>query len=113
MKLMSAEASRAFTRKVILPLAALVVALLVCAVGGVFLIAEYQTNVAIRQEATLAKSALTMAVDTEIDAPFVSVLQSQKEVMLSDTNGKVPGATFTLKGSKAALAKVISTCAKQ
>jgi diguanylate cyclase (GGDEF)-like protein len=63
MKLMSAEASRAFTRKVILPLAALVAALLVCAVGGVFLIAEYQTDVAIRQEATLARSALTMLSD--------------------------------------------------
>jgi hypothetical protein len=54
-----------------------------------------------------------MAMDTKIDAPFVSVLQTQKEVMISDTTGKVPGATFTLKGSKAALAKVISACAKQ
>jgi hypothetical protein len=54
-----------------------------------------------------------LAMDTKIDAPFVSVLQIQKEVMVSDTNGKVPGATFTLKGSKAALAKVISSCAKQ
>lgn len=54
-----------------------------------------------------------MAMDTKIDAPFVGVLQSQKEVMLSDTNGKVPDATFTLKGSKAAFAKVISACAKQ
>jgi len=63
MKLMSAEASRAFTRKVILPLAALVAVLLVCAVGGVFLIAGYQTDIAIRQEAALAKSALTMLSD--------------------------------------------------
>lgn len=63
MKSMSAEASRAFTRKVILPLAALVAALLACAVGGVFLIAGYQTDVAIRQEAALARSALTMLSD--------------------------------------------------
>ncbi len=54
-----------------------------------------------------------MALDIKIDAPFVGVLQTQKQVMVSDTHGKVPGATFTLKGSKAALAKVIAACAKQ
>jgi hypothetical protein len=54
-----------------------------------------------------------MATDAKIDSPFVTTLQTQKEVMLSDTKHKVPEATFTLKGSKAALSKVISTCSKQ
>ena len=54
-----------------------------------------------------------LVVDIDIDSPFFSVLQSQKQMMLSDTAGKAPGATFTLKGSKAALAKLIATCSKQ
>jgi hypothetical protein len=51
-----------------------------------------------------------MAMNPEINTPLVSALQSQKEVKVSDTTGKVPGATFTLKGARAALAKVIATC---
>jgi hypothetical protein len=54
-----------------------------------------------------------IAAYVKIDTPFISVLQTQKEVMLADTNNNAIGATFTLKGSKAALAKVIADCAKQ
>lgn len=54
----SAEASQAFMRKVILPLAGLVVGLMVFAVGGIFWIADYQTDVAIAQQARLAHGAL-------------------------------------------------------
>jgi hypothetical protein len=54
-----------------------------------------------------------MATEVKIDSPFVSVLKTQKEVMLSDTNDRVPGATFTLESSKAALSKVISSCSRK
>jgi len=54
----SADASQAFMRRVILPLAALVVGLMVFAVGGIVWIADYQTDVAIAQEARLAHGAL-------------------------------------------------------
>jgi len=54
-----------------------------------------------------------MVVDIDIGSPFLSVLQSQKQMTLSHTGGKVPSATFTLKGSKAALAKLIATCSEQ
>ncbi|MBL0373097.1 diguanylate cyclase [Rhizobium sp. KVB221] len=58
MESVSIETSQALTRKVILPLAALVAGLLVCAVAGIFWVANYQTNVAITQQARLASRAL-------------------------------------------------------
>ncbi|WP_275785744.1 hypothetical protein [Pararhizobium gei] len=52
-----------------------------------------------------------MVMETNIDKPFVSVLMSQKQFMLSDVNNdKVPVATFTLKGAKEAFEKLIKTC---
>jgi diguanylate cyclase (GGDEF)-like protein len=57
---LSAEASRAFLRRVILPLAALVACLLLFAIGGIIWIADFQTNVAIRHEALLARGAIKM-----------------------------------------------------
>ena len=52
-----------------------------------------------------------MATETKID-PFVSTLMIQKKVAVADANGKVPGATFTLKGARKALEKLIATCEK-
>jgi hypothetical protein len=52
-----------------------------------------------------------MATETKID-PFISTLMIQKKVDVNDVNGKVPSATFTLKGAKKALEKLIATCEK-
>jgi len=52
-----------------------------------------------------------MATETKID-PFVETLMIQKKVDVNDVNGKVPSATFTLKGAKKALEKLIATCQK-
>lgn len=60
---LSADASQAFMRRVILPLAGLVVGLMVSAVGGIVWIADYQTNVAIAQQARLATGALRIHAD--------------------------------------------------
>ena len=60
---LSADASQAFMRRVILPLAGLVVGLMVSAVGGVVWIANYQTDVAIAQQARLATGALRIHAD--------------------------------------------------
>jgi diguanylate cyclase (GGDEF)-like protein len=54
----SAETSQVFTRRVIFPLSALVVMLLIFAVGGIFWTADYQTRIAIAQQARLASGAL-------------------------------------------------------
>jgi hypothetical protein len=52
-----------------------------------------------------------MVVDAQINSPFITTMMSQKAVMLSDVNSdKLPVATFTLKGAKAALEKLIKTC---
>lgn len=53
-----------------------------------------------------------MAMDTRVDDPFISVMMSQKEFTLSDVSGKVPGATFTLKGARAAFDTLIKACRK-
>ncbi|UVC11500.1 hypothetical protein IHQ71_13520 [Rhizobium sp. TH2] len=52
-----------------------------------------------------------MATETEIN-PFISTLMIQKKVDVADVKGKVPSATFTLKGAKKALEKLIATCEK-
>jgi hypothetical protein len=52
-----------------------------------------------------------MATETTID-PFVSTLTIRKQVDVADVSGKVPDATFTLKGAKKALEKLIATCEK-
>jgi hypothetical protein len=53
-----------------------------------------------------------MAMSTRSDGTLVSVMMSQKQVSLSDVNDKAPGATFTLKGARAALDKLIKACGK-
>ena len=60
MRFLTAETSQAFTRRVILPLAALVIGLLVFALGGIFWIADYQTRVATDQQARLASGAFSL-----------------------------------------------------
>lgn len=60
---MTAEASQAFLRRVILPLAGLVVVLMLSAVGGIVWIAGYQTDVAIAQQVRLATGALRIQAD--------------------------------------------------
>ena len=52
-----------------------------------------------------------MATETEI-VPFITTLMAQKKVDVNDVKGKVPSATFTLKGAKKALEKLIATCEK-
>ncbi|MDB5523201.1 MAG: diguanylate cyclase [Rhizobium sp.] len=63
MQFLSAETNQAFLRRVILPLAALVIGLLVFAVGGICWIADYQTLVAIEQQARLADGAFRIDAD--------------------------------------------------
>ena len=53
-----------------------------------------------------------MVMATEAGAPMFDVMMSQKEFTLSDPEGKMPGATFTLKGSRQALRKLIGSCSK-
>ena len=53
-----------------------------------------------------------MAMGTTSDSPLISVMMAQKQVILSDVNGKAPGATFTLNGARDALETVIKACAK-
>jgi diguanylate cyclase (GGDEF)-like protein len=60
---LSADASQAFLRRVILPLAGLVVGLMISAVAGIVWIATYQTDVAIAQQARLATGALRIHAD--------------------------------------------------
>lgn len=60
---MTAEASQAFMRRVILPLAGLVAVLMLSAVAGIFWIANYQTEVAIGQQVRLASGALRIQAD--------------------------------------------------
>jgi hypothetical protein len=52
-----------------------------------------------------------MATQTKIDA-FISTLMIQKQVKIADVDGKIPATTFTLKGAKKALEKLIATCEK-
>jgi len=44
--------------------------------------------------------------------PFLSALKKQKALDVADVKSKVPSATFTLKGAKKALEKLIATCEK-
>jgi len=60
---LTAEASQAFMRRVILPLAGLVAVLMLSAVAGIFWIANYQTEVAIGQQVRLANGALRIQAD--------------------------------------------------
>jgi diguanylate cyclase (GGDEF)-like protein len=63
MRFLTAESSQAFTRKVIVPLAALVIGLLILAIGGMFWIADYQTRIATEQQARLAGGALRIQAE--------------------------------------------------
>ena len=54
-----------------------------------------------------------LAAEVGIDTPFVSILKTQKQVLLADVKDKAPGATFTLKGSRPALDKLIATCRRK
>ena len=51
-----------------------------------------------------------MAMDTTVDAPLISAMMSQKQLILSDVNGKVPSTTFPLNGAREALEKLIANC---
>lgn len=53
-----------------------------------------------------------MVAEVDIRSPFTQAIQAQKEMKLSNDGGTIPGATFPLKGSSAALAKLIATCPK-
>lgn len=53
-----------------------------------------------------------MAMETNIGDSLVEGMMRRKEITLSDANGKVPGATFTLDGAKKALEKLVATCEK-
>jgi hypothetical protein len=53
-----------------------------------------------------------MVVDIEIGSPLKHALQTEKDMTLSNEGQKIPGATFPLRGSSAALAKLIATCSK-
>src|SRR3954451_2828878 len=63
MRFLSAESSQAFTRRVILPLAGLVIGLLLLAIGGMFWVADYQTRVATAQQARLAGGAFRIEAE--------------------------------------------------
>ncbi|MGV3551929.1 hypothetical protein [Rhizobium sp.] len=53
--------------------------------------------------------ALVMELDTK--KASLNALMAQKKITLTDVNSdKVPSATFTLKGAKKALEKLIKTC---
>ena len=51
-----------------------------------------------------------MAMDTTVDAPLISAMMRQEQVLVSDTKDKVPGTTFTLNGAAEALKALIKTC---
>jgi hypothetical protein len=53
-----------------------------------------------------------MVMDFSIGEPPTDLIQSATEMTLADTSGKVPGATFALKGSKKAVDTVIKSCTK-
>ena len=53
-----------------------------------------------------------MAMSTKIGDAFLEVMMIQKAFVLGDVDGKLPGVTFTLKGSREALDKVIRSCGK-
>jgi diguanylate cyclase (GGDEF)-like protein len=63
MRFLSAESSQAFMRRVILPLAALVIGLLLLAIGGMFWVAGYQTQIATEQQARLADGAFRIEAE--------------------------------------------------
>lgn len=60
---LTAQASQAFMRRVILPLAGLAAVLMLSSVAGIFWIANYQTEVAIAQQVRLANGALRIQAD--------------------------------------------------
>ena len=51
-----------------------------------------------------------MAMDTTVDAPLISAMMRQKQLVVSDIKGKVPGITFTLNGAREALEELIKSC---
>lgn len=51
-----------------------------------------------------------MAMGTTVDAPLISAMMGQKQLILSDVNGKVPSTTFSLNGAREALEKLIKAC---
>ncbi|MBX9458788.1 MAG: hypothetical protein KL863_23630 [Rhizobium sp.] len=52
-----------------------------------------------------------MAFESQVNTPFADSLMRAEQIVLSDAEGKVPAATFTLKGSRGALQAVIESCA--
>lgn len=53
-----------------------------------------------------------MAMDTRVDAPLLSAMMREKQLIISEGYDKVPGVTFTLNGARQALDKVIKACGK-
>lgn len=53
-----------------------------------------------------------MAFATRIDAPLVDALKAGAKMSIGDRTGKVPVATFTLKGAANALKTLTDTCAR-
>jgi len=53
-----------------------------------------------------------MVLDFRIDAPLTELMRNGTEMTVADVTGKVAGATFSLKGAKAALKTLIQTCTK-
>jgi hypothetical protein len=53
-----------------------------------------------------------MAMDTTVDAPLLSAMKREKQLIISERNDKVPGVTVTLNGAREALDKLIKACGK-
>jgi hypothetical protein len=51
-----------------------------------------------------------MAMDTTIGAPLISAMMREKQLVVSDAKGKVPGITFPLNGAREALEELIKNC---
>ena len=77
----------------------------------------YSTNLeyAMDQEVFTQKSNYeemdgALVSSTEIAGAMISTMKAQKEMTISDTENRVPSATFTLKGASAAFKKLFATC---
>jgi len=51
-----------------------------------------------------------MAMYVPIKGPLVAAMMTKKDVVLTDTDGKISGISFTLKDADKALRKVIDAC---
>lgn len=51
-----------------------------------------------------------MAMEITVDAPMISAMMNQKQLVLSDASGKIPDLNFTLSGAREALETLIRSC---